>query len=162
MPQWNKARFFVKNPVRLADDGRTVKQAISYRSPYPRGITTLKLCLVFALIFLCALPSEGTTIGVIWSREQGVIIAADSKMTGITPEGNALSFTTCKIRQIDSVFFASSGVRTGPSFNIDEIANRTLSGPGSTLKRVGQLHNALQNELPKVITSILHRGLNKK
>lgn len=160
MTHWKNDLFFGRNRVCLVYDGRTMKQEISYRGPYLRGITTLKLCVVLALVFLYTARSEGTTIGVIWSREQGVVIAADSKTIRMTPEGNTLSFTTCKIRQIENVFFAASGVRTGPSFNIDEIATRTLSGPGSTLEKVERLHNALLQELPKVIEQIPPRGLS--
>jgi hypothetical protein len=128
-----------------------MNQGTPYRGPCPGGITTLNLSVVLALVFLCAARTEGTTIGVIWSRDQGVVLAADSKTVGATSDGHSLSFTTCKIRQFDTVFFAASGVRTGPSFNIDEIAARSLIRPGRTQEKVERLRSALLQELPKVI-----------
>jgi len=135
-----------------------MKKKTSLRGTGSGGIATLKLPVALALVFLCMTQSEGTTIGVIWSREHGIVLAADSKTTSVTPEGQSLSFTTCKIRQFGGVFFAASGVRTGPSFNIDDIAARALSGHENTLKKIERLRSALQHELPKVFKQTLPPG----
>jgi hypothetical protein len=70
------------------------------------------------------------------------------------------SITTCKIRQFDNVFFASSGVRTGPFFNIDEIASSTLRGSESILTKVERFRNTLGHEITKLIETISPSGFS--
>jgi hypothetical protein len=128
-----------------------MKQEFSWLPACSGQITTFELSVVLVLVFLCATPTEGTTIGIVWYRGQGVVLAADSKTVGARQNGHSLSFTTCKIRQFGNLFFAASGVATAPSFNIDQIAEHSLSGTGSVLEKVGRLRSALLQELPKVI-----------
>jgi hypothetical protein len=127
-----------------------MKQGFARLPACAKQLTVLMASSVLALVFLCATRTEATTIAIVWAREQ-VILAADSKTVGMRQSGHSVNYTTCKIRQVDNLFFAASGVITAPSFNIDQIAEHSLSRNGSVLERVGQLHSALLQELPKVI-----------
>lgn len=123
------------------------------------GLTTtgvgLKLLievpLALAILFFCVATAWGTTIGIIWQRGQGVIIAADSKMVRANQSGQRFDSATCKIHQYDNLFFVASGVKTAPSYDIEKIAEQSLSGPGSISEKVERLRQSLMEQIPKVI-----------
>ena len=111
----------------------------------------MELLLALAIFFLGVATAWGTTIGIIWQRGQGVVIAADSKTVRATQDGQRFDLATCKIHQYDNLFFVASGIKTAPSFDIEQIAEQSLSGPGNISEKVDRLRQSLMEQIPKVM-----------
>lgn len=111
----------------------------------------LLLSVVAGAVFCYTSPLWATTVGIVWFRGQGVVIAADSKVVKATQDGHPMDLSTCKIYQYDNLFFAASGVKKAPSFDIEQIAEQSLSGTGTIMDKVTRFRHSLLEELPKVM-----------
>ncbi len=88
-----------------------------------------------AVVFVCCISAQATTIVGIWTEKQ-ITIAADSKQTLTQGRGVVGSQNACKVYEVRNVIFALAGLAQADQISIvDEIRNsRELREQGTDVK----------------------------
>lgn len=108
-----------------------------------RTVRYLASNVLVSLVFSVQLANAQTSIVAIKNTRE-VVLAADSKVTQVAPDGTITALSLCKISRTESTYFSSAalGLETSTGFDADSIAAEALRN-GKTIEKSVAIFDSL-------------------
>lgn len=125
----------------------------------------VKIILVFLLIFVNSGNAAYATTILIYIGKKEIVVGADSRNLRKKYDSDSLQYIEiCKIRKVESLFYAMSGFTNSDSFEFHpyEIVQNHLSGSQDFENKIVKLKEVLKSKLSDILQKIRTNSLSWK